>query len=49
MRVFEKVAYQDKPVRYHYLPMKKGRAVRPVIRAMKNFGKTYLKGQSFKP
>lgn len=43
----EKVAYQDKPVRYHYLPTAKGRAVRPVIRAMKNFGETYLEGQAF--
>lgn len=38
----EKAAYQDKPVRYHYLPTEKGRALRPVIRAMKNFGETYL-------
>jgi DNA-binding HxlR family transcriptional regulator len=43
----EKVAYQDKPVRYHYLPTAKGRAVRPVIRAMKNFGESYLEGQAF--
>ena len=41
----EKVPYQDKPVRYHYLPTEKGRAVRPVIRAMKNFGDTYLEDQ----
>ena len=45
----EKVAYQDKPVRYHYLPTEQGRAVRPVILAMKNFGETYLEGQAFKP
>ncbi|MEP3451567.1 MAG: helix-turn-helix domain-containing protein [Parasphingorhabdus sp.] len=38
----EKVPYQEKPVRYHYLPTDKGEAVRPVIRAMKNFGDTYL-------
>lgn len=43
----EKVAYQDKPVRYHYLPTKQGKAVRPLIRAMKNFGETYLDGQAF--
>ena len=41
-RFLEKVAYQDNPVRYHYLPTEKGKAVRPVIRAMKNFGKTHL-------
>lgn len=37
-----KVAYQDKPVRYHYLPTKKARAARPILRAMKQFGETYL-------
>lgn len=42
----EKVAYQDKPARYHYLPTAQGRAVRPVIRAMKNFGETYLDGKA---
>ncbi len=44
--LLEKVAYQDNPVRYHYLPTAQGRAVRPVIRAMKNFGETYLDGQT---
>ncbi len=42
--LLEKVAYQDKPVRYHYLPTPQGRAVRPVIRALKNYGETYLGG-----
>ncbi len=45
----EKVPYQTKPVRYHYLPTEKGRSVRPVIRAMKNFGETYLDGKVLKP
>ena len=42
--LLEKVAYQEKPVRYHYLPTDKGRAVRPVIKAMKNFGDSFLAG-----
>ncbi len=40
--LLEKVAYQESPTRYHYLPTERGRAVRPVIRAMKNFGETHL-------
>jgi len=47
--LLEKVAYQDRPVRYYYLPTEKGRAVRPVIRAMKNFGEAYLDGKPFQP
>ena len=42
--LLEKVAYQDKPVRYHYLPTASGRAARPVLRAMRNFGETHLEG-----
>ena len=38
----EKFAYQDKPVRYHYLPTDKGKATGPMIRAMKAFGETQL-------
>ena len=38
----EKVAYQNRPVRYHYLPTEKGAAMRPVLRAIKNFGETYF-------
>ena len=40
--LLEKVPYQDKPVRYHYLPTEKGRALRPVLRAMRIFGETHL-------
>ena len=38
----KKSAYQDKPVRYHYLPTDKGKAALPVIWAMKEFGETHL-------
>jgi len=38
----EKIPYQDKPVRYHYVPTDKGKAVIPIIRAMKKFGETHL-------
>ena len=38
----EKAAYQEKPIRYHYLPTDKGKAALPVIRAMKTFGETHL-------
>jgi len=38
-----KVPYQDKPARYHYLTTDKGKAMLPIIRAMKKFGETQLK------
>jgi DNA-binding HxlR family transcriptional regulator len=41
-RFLEKVPYQDKPVRHHYLATDKARAMLPVIRAMKKFGETHL-------
>ena len=40
--LLEKVAYQDKPKRYHYVPTERGRAVRPVLRAMRLFGEGHL-------
>ena len=39
-----KVPYQEKPVRYHYVPTEKADAVLPVIRAMKKFGEAQLAG-----
>ncbi len=40
----EKMPYQEKPVRHHYVPTEKAKALRPVIQAMKKFGETELKG-----
>jgi DNA-binding HxlR family transcriptional regulator len=40
--LLEKVAYQDNPPRFRYLPTAKGRAARPVLRALKQFGEANL-------
>jgi DNA-binding HxlR family transcriptional regulator len=40
--LLEKVAYQQNPQRFEYLPTAKGRAIRPIIKAMRNYGETYL-------
>ena len=39
-----KVPYQDRPVRCHYVATDTGRAVLPIIRAMKKFGEAQLEG-----
>lgn len=44
--LLEKELYQDKPKRYRYLPTEKGKAIRPVIRALHQFGNTYLAEES---
>lgn len=43
--LLEKVAYQEHPLRYEYVPTASGRAVRPVIRAMRQFGEAHLGGR----
>ena len=37
-----KVAYQQNPQRFEYLPTAEGREVRPILRAMKAFGEQRL-------
>ena len=43
--LLEKVAYQEHPVRYEYRPTELCRAVRPVIRSMRQFGEAHLEGK----
>ncbi|MCH1550217.1 MAG: helix-turn-helix transcriptional regulator [Pseudomonadales bacterium] len=43
--LLHKVPYQDGPKRYHYLPTPQGKAMLPVISAMRDFGETYLGGR----
>lgn len=40
--LLEKEAYQENPPRFRYVATDKGRAVRPVIRALKQFGEANL-------
>ena len=40
--LLEKVAYQQNPERFEYLPTAKGRAIRPVIKALRNYGEAFL-------
>jgi len=40
--LLEKVAYQQNPERFEYLPTDKGRAIRPVIKALRHYGETFL-------
>lgn len=42
MGVIDKSAYQQKPVRYQYILTQKGRALGPVLEAMKNWGLEYI-------
>lgn len=39
-----KALYQERPPRYEYLPTDLGKALKPVLRAMKAFGESHLGG-----
>jgi len=39
-----RVPYQERPARYHYLPTEFGESVKPMLRAMKQFGESHLGG-----
>ena len=47
--IVEKHPYQDKPVRYEYLLTDKGKALRPVIIEMVQWGSTYIPGTAKPP
>jgi DNA-binding HxlR family transcriptional regulator len=37
-----KVPYQTRPARYEYVPTELGKALKPVLRALKSFGEQHL-------
>ena len=37
-----KVPYQTRPTRYEYVPTELGKALKPVLRALKSFGEEHL-------
>jgi DNA-binding HxlR family transcriptional regulator len=39
-----KVPYQTRPTRYEYVPTELGKALKPVLRALKSFGEEHLDG-----
>ena len=42
--IIEKSPYQERPVRYQYTLTDKGKALGPVLKAMKNWGLKYIAG-----
>ncbi|MCR9278670.1 MAG: helix-turn-helix transcriptional regulator [Pseudomonadaceae bacterium] len=44
--LLSKALYQERPPRYEYLPTELGRALKPVLRAMKAFGEDNLGGKA---
>ena len=40
--LLEKVPYQQNPERFEYLPTTKGRAIRPVLKALRHYSETFL-------
>lgn len=42
--IIEKSPYQERPVRYQYMLTEKGKALGPVLKAMKNWGLKYIAG-----
>ena len=42
--IIEKSPYQERPVRYQYTLTEKGKALGPVLKAMKNWGLKYIAG-----
>jgi DNA-binding HxlR family transcriptional regulator len=44
--LLEKVPYQDRPLRYEYIPTERGKALKPMLRAMKAFGEQHLDGHT---
>ena len=40
--LLEKVPYQDRPLRFEYIPTERGKALKPMLRAMKAFGEQHL-------
>ena len=41
-----RVQYQDKPPRYEYVPTELGKALKPLLSAMKSFGEQHLGGRA---
>lgn len=41
----EKVAYQQRPVRYHYVPTERARDLVPLLKGLRDFGETHLGGR----
>ncbi|MCH1492356.1 MAG: helix-turn-helix transcriptional regulator [Luminiphilus sp.] len=46
MGLLEKVPYQQRPLRYEYRPTDLGKALKPVLRAMKSYGEQHLGGHT---
>lgn len=44
--LLSKEQYQEKPIRYEYKPTDLGKALKPVLRAMKVFGEKHLGGKA---
>jgi DNA-binding HxlR family transcriptional regulator len=44
--LLDKVPYQDRPLRYEYIPTERGKALKPMLRAMKAFGEQHLDGHT---
>jgi DNA-binding HxlR family transcriptional regulator len=47
--VFERRPYQSRPERYEYLPTAKGRALVPVIAALRDWGQVWTEGEDRSP
>ncbi len=45
LQLLEKVPYQERPTRYEYVPTEKGKALKPVLKAMRQYGESYLGGK----
>ncbi|MEM7016096.1 MAG: helix-turn-helix domain-containing protein [Pseudomonadota bacterium] len=43
--LLEKVAYQQHPARFKYVPTEQGEAVRPILKSLREFGEEYLDGK----
>ena len=44
--LLDKVPYQERPLRYEYIPTERGKALKPMLRAMKAFGEQHLDGHT---
>ena len=44
--LLKKVPYQEKPIRYEYLPTKKGKEIKSILRSMLAFGENHLEGKA---
>lgn len=44
--LLDKVPYQERPLRYEYIPTERGKALKPMLRAMKAFGEQQLDGHT---